>query len=72
MTTIACLGDIDLDLLVTVDRYPVRGEESFAKDALIGLGGSGLFSDISTSTAGSASVSTNRMNVNIFGASGEG
>jgi len=42
MTTIACLGDIDLDLLVTVDRYPVRGEESFAKDALIGLGGSAV------------------------------
>src|SRR5690606_19327039 len=35
MTTIACLGDIDIDLLVDVDRFPARGEESFAENSLI-------------------------------------
>ncbi|MFO7293546.1 MAG: carbohydrate kinase family protein [Actinomycetes bacterium] len=42
MTTIACLGDIDIDLLVDVDRFPARGEESFAENALIRLGGSAV------------------------------
>lgn len=42
MTAIAALGDVDIDLLVTVDRYPRPGEESFAEDAVVGLGGSAL------------------------------
>lgn len=42
MTAIAALGDVDIDLLVTVDRYPRPGEESFAEDAVVGLGGSAV------------------------------
>lgn len=42
MTAIAALGDVDLDLLVTVDRYPRPGEESFAENAVVGLGGSAV------------------------------
>ncbi|MFP3915835.1 MAG: carbohydrate kinase family protein [Actinomycetota bacterium] len=40
MGSVACLGDIDLDLVVRVDRYPRSGEEAFARETEMGVGGS--------------------------------
>ncbi|HEX2153578.1 MAG TPA: carbohydrate kinase family protein [Acidimicrobiia bacterium] len=40
MPRIVSMGDVDVDMLVLVDPYPRPGEESFADEATIGLGGS--------------------------------
>lgn len=40
MPVVASFGDINVDLLASVDRHPPRGEESFASKASIGVGGS--------------------------------
>lgn len=68
MTTIACLGDIDIDLLVTVDRYPRRGEESFAEEAQIGLGGSAVNTAIVLTRLGPQTTMLAQVGEDEFGA----
>lgn len=40
MPVVASFGDVNVDLIVSVDRHPPPGQESFAEDAAMGLGGS--------------------------------
>lgn len=42
MTTIVSFGDVDIDLLLDVDGYPRRGEETFARTVHTRLGGSAV------------------------------
>lgn len=52
MPAIAALGDVDVDLLLDVDRYPISGEECFATDSAVGLGGSAVNTAVVLATLG--------------------
>lgn len=67
VTTVACLGDIDVDLVLKVDRYPAPGEESFTEDALVGLGGSAVNTAIVLRRLGIRTTMLAQVGDDVFG-----